>query len=64
MPCVTSCGLTLKVITVFDLDVTGWHISPRGAGYLFGADTVEKFNRENGLELICRAHQLVNEGYK
>jgi len=24
---------------------------------------VEKFNRENGLDLIARAHQLVMEGY-
>jgi serine/threonine-protein phosphatase 4 catalytic subunit len=30
---------------------------------LFGADIVEKFNRENGLDLIARAHQLVMEGY-
>jgi len=38
-------------------------VSARGAGYLFGEDIVEKFNRENGLELIARAHQLVMEGY-
>ena len=33
-----------------------WCISPRGAGYLFGHDQVEIFNRENSLDLICRAH--------
>jgi serine/threonine-protein phosphatase 4 catalytic subunit len=32
--------------------------------YVFGGDIVEQFNRANGLELICRAHQLVMEGYK
>jgi serine/threonine-protein phosphatase 4 catalytic subunit len=37
-------------------DITGWSVSPRGAGYLFGSDIVEKFNRENNIELICRAH--------
>ena len=42
----------------------GWQVSPRGAGYLFGGDIVEKFNRENKIQLICRAHQLVMEGYK
>lgn len=42
----------------------GWSVSPRGAGYLFGGDIVEKFNRENKIDLICRAHQLVMEGYK
>lgn len=41
-----------------------WRISPRGAGYLFGAKVTDEFNRVNGLELICRAHQLVMEGYK
>ena len=30
--------------------------SPRGAGFLFGEDIVEKFNRENRIELIARAH--------
>lgn len=34
----------------------GWSVSPRGAGYLFGGDIVEKFNRENKIDLICRAH--------
>ena len=38
--------------------------SPRGAGYLFGGDVVEKFNEVNALKLIARAHQLVMEGYK
>ena len=41
-----------------------WQISPRGAGYLFGAKVTEEFERINGLELIARAHQLVMEGKK
>jgi serine/threonine-protein phosphatase 4 catalytic subunit len=45
-------------------DVDGWGLSPRGAGYLFGGGVVKQFNRTNGLDLICRAHQLVMEGYK
>lgn len=46
-------------------DITdAWGLSPRGAGFLFGAQIVKQFNRENGLEMICRAHQLVMEGYK
>jgi serine/threonine-protein phosphatase 4 catalytic subunit len=31
-------------------------MSPRGAGYLFGGDIVELFNKTNGVELIARAH--------
>jgi len=45
-------------------DIPGWMVSPRGAGYLFGGEIVEKFNRENNIDLICRAHQLVMEGHK
>lgn len=42
-------------------DRPGWGISPRGAGYTFGQDVSEEFNRRNGLNLIARAHQLVME---
>jgi len=45
-------------------DIEAWGISPRGAGFLFGGDVVAMFNRGNNLKLICRAHQLVMEGYK
>ena len=45
-------------------DRCGWGISPRGAGYTFGQDISEQFNRANGLNLIARAHQLVQEGYE
>lgn len=44
--------------------VTTWGVSQRGVGVLFGAEVVHKFNRDNGIDLICRAHQLVQEGYK
>ncbi|WAR02468.1 PP4C-like protein [Mya arenaria] len=45
-------------------DMQGWGVSPRGAGYLFGSDVVSQFNTANNVDLICRAHQLVMEGYK
>lgn len=45
-------------------DTQGWGISPRGAGYLFGSDVVAQFNATNEIQMICRAHQLVMEGYK
>lgn len=37
--------------------------SPRGAGWTFGEDVAKKWNHENGLDAVCRAHQLVMEGY-
>jgi serine/threonine-protein phosphatase 6 catalytic subunit len=39
-------------------------VSQRGAGWLFGSKVTAKFNHANGLELVARAHQLVQEGYK
>eukprot|EP01013_Petalomonas_cantuscygni_P038969 TRINITY_DN70238_c0_g1_i1.p1 TRINITY_DN70238_c0_g1~~TRINITY_DN70238_c0_g1_i1.p1 ORF type:complete len:309 (+),score=44.37 TRINITY_DN70238_c0_g1_i1:210-1136(+) len=47
-----------------DDDVDPWGTSPRGAGWLFGPRISSIFARANDLELVCRAHQLVNEGYK
>ena len=45
-------------------DIETWIPSCRGAGWIFGWRTVKEFNYLNGLELVCRAHQLVNEGFK
>jgi diadenosine tetraphosphatase ApaH/serine/threonine PP2A family protein phosphatase len=45
-------------------DIDDWAVSQRGAGWLFGSKVTAEFNHRNGLELICRAHQLVQEGYK
>ncbi|VVB16077.1 unnamed protein product [Arabis nemorensis] len=44
--------------------VDGWGLSPRGAGFLFGGSVVTSFNHSNNIDYICRAHQLVMEGYK
>ncbi len=45
-------------------DITDWAMSPRGAGFLFGSKATRDFTYANGLDLVCRAHQLVMEGYK
>ena len=42
-------------------DREGWGVSSRGAGYTFGEDISEKFNKDNCLSLITRAHQLAME---
>lgn len=42
----------------------GWTPSPRGHGHLFGKDVVSEFVQRNGISFICRAHQLVQEGYR
>ena len=45
-------------------DIETWSINPRMAGWLFGSKVTSEFNRINDLELICRAHQLAQDGYK
>jgi serine/threonine-protein phosphatase 4 catalytic subunit len=63
--CVTYCGLILKVLYCYIiLDIDEWENNPRGAGVIFGAKLVDRFLRQNGIDLIVRAHQLIMEGYK
>jgi len=45
-------------------DIETWQVSPRGAGWIFGSKATLDFNNLNGLELVARSHQLVQEGYK
>lgn len=47
-----------------DPEKTGFVISPRGAGYVFGHDVVWKFLHLNDLTHIVRAHQLCMCGYQ
>ena len=45
-------------------EVDTWATSNRGAGWLFGAKVTGEFSRLNDLSLICRAHQVVHDGFK
>eukprot|EP00756_Hemistasia_phaeocysticola_P036711 Hpha_TRINITY_DN16657_c1_g11::TRINITY_DN16657_c1_g11_i1::g.178489::m.178489/K06269/PPP1C; serine/threonine-protein phosphatase PP1 catalytic subunit len=42
----------------------GWGENDRGVSYTFGADIVEQFLDAHDLDLICRAHQVIEEGYQ
>ena len=46
-----------------DPDKEEFAISPRGAGYTFGASVVKHFLERNGMSHILRAHQLCMEGF-
>uniref|UniRef100_M1C5B7 Serine/threonine-protein phosphatase n=1 Tax=Solanum tuberosum TaxID=4113 RepID=M1C5B7_SOLTU len=45
-------------------DVQGWGMNDRGVSYTFGADKVTEFLEKHELDLICRAHQVVEDGYE
>ena len=40
-------------------NIEAWKRNARGAGWIFGHKVVNHFNLLNGVELIVRAHQLV-----
>lgn len=44
--------------------ISGWGENDRGVSVTFGADVVKEFLDSNDLDLICRAHQVVEEGYE
>lgn len=47
-----------------DPDVTGWSENDRGVSYIFGCDVIKIFLAMNDLDLVCRAHQVVEDGYE
>ena len=44
--------------------VSGWGLNDRGVSYIFAEDVVHAFLEDQNLELICRAHQVVEDGYE
>ena len=47
-----------------DQRVTGWADNDRGVSFTFGADVVSNFLEKNDLDLVVRAHQVVEDGYE
>jgi len=42
----------------------GWEPNSRGTSYTFGKDVLDRFVRRQGLDLVARAHQVVEDGYE
>ncbi|KAL3200092.1 hypothetical protein MRX96_001298 [Rhipicephalus microplus] len=47
-----------------DINIQGWDENNRGVSFTFGADVVSRFLTRHDLDLICRAHQVVEDGYE
>lgn len=47
-----------------DKDIVGWGENDRGVSFTFGEDVVAQFLRRHDLDLVCRAHQVVEDGYE
>lgn len=49
----------------FHADETqGWAENDRGVSFVFGADIVAGFLQDHDLDLLVRAHQVVEDGYE
>lgn len=42
----------------------GWAENDRGVSFVFGADVVASFLERHDLDLLVRAHQVVEDGYE
>jgi len=47
-----------------DKDIAGWAENDRGVSFIFGPDVVTGFLQKHDMDLICRAHQVVEDGYE
>jgi len=47
-----------------DKDITGWGENDRGVSFTFGHDVVTAFLKKMQMDLIVRAHQVVEDGYE
>jgi serine/threonine-protein phosphatase PP1 catalytic subunit len=47
-----------------DKDIAGWAENDRGVSFIFGPDVVTSFLQKQDMDLVCRAHQVVEDGYE
>mmetsp|Transcript_117676 Transcript_117676/g.366611 ORF Transcript_117676/g.366611 Transcript_117676/m.366611 type:complete len:304 (-) Transcript_117676:55-966(-) len=47
-----------------DKDMMGWAENDRGVSFIFGPDVVSSFLSKHDLDVVCRAHQVVEDGYE
>ena len=47
-----------------DANTSGWGDNERGVSFVFGADVVTNFLETHDLDLLVRAHQVVEDGYE
>ncbi|KAJ8559512.1 hypothetical protein K7X08_003570 [Anisodus acutangulus] len=45
-------------------EVKGWGMNDRGVSYTYGPDIVAEFLMQHDIDLVCRAHQVVEDGYE
>lgn len=62
---IPDCGLLCDLLwSDPDKEITGWSENDRGVSFTFGPDVVSRFLQKHDMDLICRAHQVVEDGYE
>jgi hypothetical protein len=56
--------LTAFSLFLFFHSILTYSCCNRGVSYTFGHDVIQDFLGRHDLDLICRAHQVVEDGYK
>lgn len=47
-----------------DKEIKGWGENDRGVSFIFGPEILSIFLKKQDLDLICRAHQVIECGYE
>uniref|UniRef100_A0A3B5B372 Serine/threonine specific protein phosphatases domain-containing protein n=1 Tax=Stegastes partitus TaxID=144197 RepID=A0A3B5B372_9TELE len=58
------CWWTVRMLLGPDSSIHYRGENDRGVSFTFGADVVAKFLHKHDMDLICRAHQVVEDGYE
>ncbi len=62
---IPDCGLLCDLLwSDPEKLITGWSENDRGVSFTFGPDVVSRFLQKHDMDLICRAHQVVEDGYE
>ena len=44
--------------------IMGWGYNTRGVSYTFDHEVIREFLKQHDLDIVCRAHQVVEDGYE
>ena len=58
------CFSSKLLFAAIFLYMQGWGENDRGVSFVFGADVVHTFLETHDLDLVVRAHQVVEDGYE
>lgn len=61
---VPNSGLLCDLLWSDPVAKSGWHPNDRGVSFAFGPDVVHEFLKKHQFQLICRAHEVVEDGYE